>query len=114
MPNASTTNWTLPSRSSARTGNLADRQAEPTGQEQHLGVEGEAVQPAAAEHLERSLAAKALQAALGITERQAEQRPDGPVEQPAGQLWSAWSPQPSRDRQASAHSSPLVSHRRAG
>ena len=57
---------------------LADRQAEPTGQEQHLGVEGEPVQSSAAEHLQGGVAAKALQAALGVTERQAEQQPGWP------------------------------------
>src|SRR5215218_2921660 len=51
---------------------LADGQAEPTGQKQYLGVEGEPVQPRTAEHLQRGVTTKALQAALGVTERQAE------------------------------------------
>jgi hypothetical protein len=61
-----------------------------------LLVEREAVQSGAAEQLKDGLAAKALQAALGVTERQAEERLDGAVEQPAGQpagpasRWPRW------------------------
>src|SRR5215217_9205495 len=56
---------------------LGDRQAEPAGHEQDLDVEGEAVQSGAAEQRERRVAAKALQAALGVAVRQTKQPLDG-------------------------------------
>jgi hypothetical protein len=71
----------------------------------HLGVEGEAVQSSAAEQLKRRVAAKALQAALGVTERQAEQGPDSPVKQPAGQPARRWAGGPTSRPRANGHRS---------
>jgi hypothetical protein len=84
---------------------LADDQAEPTGQEQHLGVEGEPVQSSVAEHLQRGVATKALQAALGVTEGKAEQSPDGPVEEAAGQPAGRWAGGPTDRPRANGHRS---------
>jgi hypothetical protein len=82
---ASTASWTLlPSRSSART-RIHNLQVEPVGKEEQFGVEREAIQAGLTEQLQRSLASKALQAALRIGKRQAQERLDDTVEQQACQ-----------------------------
>jgi hypothetical protein len=55
------------------------------GEEEEFGVEREAIQAGPTEQLQRSLAAEALQAALRIAKRQAQERLDDTVEQQACQ-----------------------------
>ena len=108
MATASTASWTLlPSRSSARTGTSVTAKPSRRARTRSSASKGEAVQSSAAEHLKSGLAAKALQAALAITEGEAEQRLNGPVEQPAGQPADGRAGGPAGRPGADGHRNPL-------
>jgi hypothetical protein len=56
---------------------LGDSQAEPPGQQEQLHVEGEPVDPGAAEELLSGLSAEGLEPALGVGEGQVRQQMEG-------------------------------------